>query len=79
MGREPIRVRAQKEMFMSEQKITKTGRRSFLKLLTAGLPMAAVAAAAGTQAVAGTETEIRKSSGLSKNAPYKKYLETTRF
>jgi|TARA_E500000178_G_scaffold26980_1_gene24801 hypothetical protein len=66
-------------MFMSEQKTTQAGRRGFLKLVTTGLPVAAVAAAAGTQALASSEVEIRQDSGLRKNAHYKKYLETTRF
>ncbi|MAW26260.1 MAG: twin-arginine translocation pathway signal protein [Gammaproteobacteria bacterium] len=64
---------------MSEQKTTQAGRRGFLKLVTTGLPVAAVAAAAGTQALASSEVEIRQDSGLRKNAHYKKYLETTRF
>ena len=64
---------------MSEQKITQAGRRGFLKLVTTGLPVAAVAAAAGTQAIASSEVEIRQDSGLRKNAHYKKYLETARF
>jgi hypothetical protein len=66
-------------MFMSEQKTTQAGRRGFLKLVTTGLPVAAIAAAAGTQALASSEVEIRQDSGLRKNAHYKKYLETTRF
>jgi len=66
-------------MFMSEQKTTKAGRRGFLKLVTTGLPVAAVAAAAGTQALASSEVEIRQASGLRKNEHYKKYLETARF
>jgi hypothetical protein len=66
-------------MFMSEQKTTQAGRRGFLKLVTTGLPVAAVAAAAGTQALASSEVEIRQDSGLRKNAHYKKYLETARF
>jgi hypothetical protein len=66
-------------MFMSEQKTTQAGRRGFLKLVTTGLPVAAVAAAAGTQVVASSEAEIRQTSGLRKNDHYKKYLETTRF
>jgi hypothetical protein len=66
-------------MFMSEQKTTQAERRGFLKLVTTGLPVAAVAAAAGTQALASSEVEIRQDSGLRKNAHYKKYLETTRF
>jgi hypothetical protein len=66
-------------MFMSEQKTTQAGRRGFLKLVTTGLPVAAVAAAAGTQALASSEVEIRQDSGLRKNAHYKKYFETTRF
>jgi len=64
---------------MSEQKVEKAGRRGFLKLLTTGLPVAAVAAAAGSRAVAAPESEVRQSSGLRKTAHYKKYLETTRF
>ena len=64
---------------MSEQKTTQAGRRGFLKLVTTGLPVAAVAAAAGTQALASSEVEIRQDSGLRKTAHYKKYLETTRF
>jgi hypothetical protein len=43
------------------------------------LPVAAVAAAAGTQALASSEVEIRQTSGLRKNDHYKKYLETARF
>jgi hypothetical protein len=66
-------------MFMSEQKTTQAGRRGFLKLITTGLPVAAVAAAAGTQALASSEVEIRQTSGLRKNDHYKKYLETARF
>jgi len=66
-------------MFMSEQKTTQAGRRGFLKLVTPGLPVAAVAATAGTQALASSEVEIRQNSGLRKNAHYKKYLETARF
>jgi hypothetical protein len=66
-------------MFMSEQKTTQAGRRGFLKLVTTGLPVAAVAATAGTQVLASSEVEIRKDSGLRKNDHYKKYLETTRF
>jgi hypothetical protein len=66
-------------MFMSEQKTTQAGRRGFLKLVTTGLPVAAVAATAGTQALASSEVEIRQDSGLRKNAHYKKYLETARF
>jgi hypothetical protein len=66
-------------MFMSEQKTTQAGRRGFLKLATTGLPVAAVAAAAGTQALASSEVEIRQTSGLRKNDHYKKYLETARF
>jgi hypothetical protein len=66
-------------MFMSEQKINQAGRRGFLKLVTTGLPVAAVAAAAGSQAVASPESEIRQVSGLRKNDHYKKYLETARF
>jgi hypothetical protein len=50
-----------------------------LKLVTTGLPVAAVAATAGTQALASSEVEIRQDSGLRKNAHYKKYLETARF
>jgi len=64
---------------MSEQKTTQAGRRGFLKLVTTGLPVAAVAATAGTQALASSEVEIRQNSGLRKNAHYKKYLETARF
>ena len=64
---------------MSEQKTTPAGRRGFLKLVTTGLPVAAVAATAGTQALASSEVEIRQNSGLRKNAHYKKYLETARF
>ena len=64
---------------MSEQKTTQAERRGFLKLVTTGLPVAAVAATAGTQALASSEVEIRKNSGLRKNAHYKKYLETARF
>ena len=64
---------------MSEQKTTQAGRRGFLKLVTTGLPVAAVAAAAGTQVVASPEAEIRQTGGLRKNDHYKKYLETTRF
>lgn len=64
---------------MSEQKTTQAGRRGFLKLVTTGLPVAAVAAAAGTQALASSEGEIRQASGLRKNEHYKKYLETARF
>ena len=64
---------------MSEQKTTQAGRRGFLKLVTTGLPVAAVAAAAGTQALASSEVEIRQTSGLRKNDHYKKYLETARF
>jgi hypothetical protein len=66
-------------MFMSEQKTTQAGRRGFLKLVTTGLPVAAVAAAAGTRALASSEVEIRQTSGLRKNDHYKKYLETARF
>jgi len=66
-------------MFMCEQKTTQAGRRGFLKLVTTGLPVAAVAATAGTQALASSEVEIRQNSGLRKNAHYKKYLETARF
>jgi hypothetical protein len=66
-------------MFMSEQKTTQAERRGFLKLVTTGLPVAAVAATVGTQALASSEVEIRQDSGLRKNAHYKKYLETTRF
>jgi hypothetical protein len=66
-------------MFMSEQKTTQAGRRGFLKLVTTGLPVAAVAAAAGPQALASSEVEIRQTSGLRKNDHYKKYLETARF
>ena len=64
---------------MSEQKTTQAGRRGFLKLVTTGLPVAAVAATAGTQALASSEVEIRQDSGLRKNAHYKRYLETARF
>jgi len=64
---------------MSEQKTTQAGRRGFLKLVSTGLPVAAVAAAAGTQALASSEVEIRQTSGLRKNDHYKKYLETARF
>jgi len=64
---------------MSEQKTAQAGRRGFLKLVTTGLPVAAVAAAAGTQALASSEVEIRQTSGLRKNDHYKKYLETARF
>ena len=64
---------------MSEQKTTQAGRRGFLKLVTTGLPVAAVAAAAGTHALASSEVEIRQTSGLRKNDHYKKYLETARF
>ena len=64
---------------MSEQKTTQAGRRGFLRLVTTGLPVAAVAAAAGTQALASSEVEIRQTSGLRKNDHYKKYLETARF
>ena len=64
---------------MSEQKTTQAGRRGFLKIVTTGLPVAAVAAAAGTQVVASPEAEIRQTSGLRKNEHYKKSLETTRF
>ena len=64
---------------MSEQKTTQAERRGFLKLVTTGVPVAAVAAAAGTQALASSEVEIRQDSGLRKNALYKKYLETARF
>ena len=64
---------------MSEQKTTQAGRRGFLKLVTTGLPVAAVAAAAGTQALASSEVEIRQTSGLRKNDHYKKYLGTARF
>ena len=64
---------------MSEQKTTQAGRRGFLKLVTTRLPVAAVAAAAGTQALASSEVEIRQTSGLRKNDHYKKYLETARF
>ena len=64
---------------MSEQKTTQAERRGFLKLVTTGLPVAAVAATAGTQALASSEVEIRQDSGLRKNAHYKKYLETARF
>ena len=64
---------------MSEQKINQAGRRGFLKLVTTGLPVAAVAAAAGTQALASPESEIRQASGLRKNDHYKTYLKTARF
>ena len=64
---------------MSEQKTTQAERRGFLKLVTTGLPVAAVAAAAGTQALASSEVEIRQDSGLHKNSHYKRYLETARF
>ncbi|MCH1450124.1 MAG: hypothetical protein L7U49_08105 [Litoricolaceae bacterium] len=64
---------------MTEQKTTQAGRRGFLKLVTTGLPVAAVAAAAGTQVLASSEVEIRQTSGLRKNDHYKKYLGTTRF
>ena len=64
---------------MSEQKTTQAERRGFLKLVTTGLPAAAVAAAAGTQALASSEVEIRQDSCLRKNAHYTKYLETARF
>ena len=66
-------------MFMSEQKTTAASRREFLKLVTTGLPVAAVAAAAGTQVLASPETKVVQTSGLQKNAHYEKYLETTRF
>mgnify|MGYP001376144016 CR=1 FL=1 len=64
---------------MTEQKTTQAGRRGFLKLVTAGFPVAAVAAAAGTQVLASSEVEIRQTSGLRKNDHYKKYLGTARF
>lgn len=64
---------------MSEQKTKTAGRREFLKLVTTGLPVAAVAAVAGTQVLASPETKVVQTSGLSKNAHYTKYLETTRF
>jgi len=64
---------------MTEQKATQAGRRGFLKLVTPGLPVAAVAAAAGTPVLASSEVEIRQTSGLRKNDHYKKYLETARF
>ena len=66
-------------MFMSEQKVNQAGRRGFLKLVTTGLPVAAVAATAGTQALASPESEIRRVSGLQKNDHYKTYLKTARF
>jgi hypothetical protein len=66
-------------MFMSEQKVNQAGRRGFLKLVTTGLPVAAVAATAGTQALASPESEIRQVSGLRKNDHYKTYLKTARF
>jgi len=66
-------------MFMSEQKVNQAGRRGFLKLVTTGLPVAAVAATAGTQALASAESEIRQVSGLRKNDHYKTYLKTARF
>jgi hypothetical protein len=64
---------------MSEQKVNQAGRRGFLKLVTTGLPVAAVAATAGTQALASPESEIRQVSGLRKNDHYKTYLKTARF
>ena len=64
---------------MTEQKTTQAERRGFLKLVTTGLPVAAVAAAAGTQVLASSEVEIRQTSGLRKNDHYKKYLGTARF
>ena len=66
-------------MFRSEQKVNQAGRRGFLKLVTTGLPVAAVAATAGTQALASPESEIRQVSGLRKNDHYKTYLKTARF
>jgi hypothetical protein len=66
-------------MFMSEQKVNQAGRRGFLKLVTTGLPVAAVAATTGTQALASPESEIRQVSGLRKNDHYKTYLKTARF
>ena len=64
---------------MSEQKTTQAGRRGFLKLVTTGVPVAAVAATVGTQVVASSEVQIRQTSGLRKKDHYKKYLGTTRF
>ena len=64
---------------MREQKVNQAGRRGFLKLVTTGLPVAAVAATAGTQALASPESEIRQVSGLRKNDHYKTYLKTARF
>ena len=64
---------------MSEQKVNQAERRGFLKLVTTGLPVAAVAATAGTQALASPESEIRQVSGLRKNDHYKTYLKTARF
>ena len=64
---------------MSEQKVNQAGRRGFLKLVTTGLPVAAVAATAGAQALASPESEIRQVSGLRKNDHYKTYLKTARF
>ncbi len=64
---------------MSEQKVNQAGRRGFLKLVTTGLPVAAVAATAGTQALASQESEIRQASGLRKSDHYKTYLKTARF
>ena len=64
---------------MSEQKVNQAGRRGFLKLVTTGLPVAAMAATAGTQALASPESEIRQVSGLRKNDHYKTYLKTARF
>ncbi len=64
---------------MSEQKTTQAGRRGFLKMLTTGVPAAAVAAAAGSHVVASEGVEVRESKGLRKTEHYKKYLETARF
>ena len=64
---------------MSEQKVNQAGRRGFLKLVTTGLPVAAVAATAGTQALASPVSDIRQVSGLRKNDHYKTYLKTARF
>ncbi len=64
---------------MSEQKVNQAGRRGFLKLVTTGLPVAAVAATAGTQALASAESKTRQVSGLRKNDHYKTYLKTARF
>ncbi len=64
---------------MSEQKVNQAGRRGFLKLVTTGLPVAAVAATAGPQALASPESEIRQVSGLRKNDHYKTYLKRARF